>query len=137
MFSPSSKSCSSSSRTPLGICSKLPCSNCMPSLNVPACSCWSLMTFSKVVSRTWVSLSKPLTTPVWVVREAAVAKVPVTSLRTKWALNVASGGLDVEYLKPLSVILIDLAAPISVVVAINLVPEPDVVFETLTVGSLV
>ena len=82
-------------------------------------------------------LSHPFTTPVWVVRAAAVAKVPVTSLRTKCALNIASGGLLGEYLNPLSVIFIDLAAPILVVVDINLTPEPEVVSETLTVGSLV
>ena len=93
IFSPSSKSKISSSKKDAGICSRLPCSNCIPSWKVPVCSCSTLITFSNVVSRTFVFASQPFTVPVWVVKVFVFAKVPVTSLRTKWALNVASGGL--------------------------------------------
>ena len=53
-----------------------------PSLKVPVCSCVVLITFSNVVSRTWVFASQPLTVPVCVVRVFAFAKVPVTSFKT-------------------------------------------------------
>ena len=54
IFSPSSKSKTSSSKKDYGICSWLPCSNSIPSLNVDVCSCSTLMTFSNVESKTLV-----------------------------------------------------------------------------------
>ena len=73
----------------------VPASNVIPSLKVPVCSWVVLITFSNVVSRTWVFASQPLTVPVWVVRVFAFAKVPDTSFKTKWALRVASGAFAI------------------------------------------
>ena len=116
--------------------SLLPCSSWIPSLKVPPCSCSNLITFSKVVSSIWVELFQPLTVPVWVVKGLLTANVPVTSLTTKWALTATSGGLDATYVKPVSTIFKDLAAPISVVVGITFVPVPEVVV-TVAVGKSV
>mgnify|MGYP005685948513 CR=1 FL=1 len=70
-----------------------PNSNSNDSWKVPSCSCFTLTTFSNVVSRTLVEESKALTVPVWVVKVLLTANVPDTSFKTKWALNVKSGGL--------------------------------------------
>ena len=91
--SPSSKSNSSSSKIPWGSKMVVPFSNAISSLKVPSCSCTVLITSSNVVSRTFVLVSKPLTTPVWVVKVLVAENVPVTSLRIKWARNSISGGL--------------------------------------------
>ena len=93
--SPSSKSCISSNDILASrlLESKVPSSSSSVSWNVPSCSCVTRTTFSKVVSKTFVEELKPFTVPVWVVSVFAFAKVPVTSLRTKWALSVRSGGL--------------------------------------------
>ena len=136
--SPSSKSCSSSKRTPSGVLSSVPCSNSIPwLLFTPSVSCVTLTTSSKLVSRTCVEVSNPVIVPVWLVNVFPAAKVPVISLRTKCAVGNISGGSTTLYRKPPSVILNDWTPPISVVVAINFAPVPDVVFETLIVGSLV
>ena len=95
IFSPSSKSCSSSK---IILASKpdaswVPNSNSNDSWKVPSCSCFTLTTFSNVVSRTLVEESKALTVPVCEVKVLLTANVPDTSFKTKWALNVKSGGL--------------------------------------------
>ena len=136
--SPSSKSCSVSKRIPSGIFISVACSNSIPSLLFePSLSCSILITSAKLVSSSWVEVLNPLTVPVWLVKVLPAAKVPVTSLRTKWAVGSNSGGFIVLYLRPPSVILNDLAAPISFVVAISFAPVPDVVSVTATVGSFV
>ena len=140
IFSPSSKSCSSSKTIPSCVKSEVPCSNWIPSWNgiiAEVCSCSILITFSKLVDRTWVELSQLLIVPVWLVKVLPAAKVPVTSLSTKCLVGNISGGLVVVYLNPPSTILKDWAAPMLVVVAISFVPVPDVVSETVTVGSFV
>ena len=73
--------------------STVPFSNSIPSLNVPVCSCSTLTTFSKVVSRIFVVESKLFTVPTWDVSVLSVANVPVISFTTKCACNVRSGGL--------------------------------------------
>ena len=136
MLSPStSKSCSSSSKIPSGVRSSVPCSNCMPSLNVPSCSWTNLITFSKVVSRMFFVESQDLIVPVCVVKVLFAAKVPVTSLTTKCAFKFASGGFAVLYLNPELLILISLTAPISLVSARSLEEVPPIVV-TPTVGNV-
>ena len=53
-----------------------------------------LITFSKVVSRMFFVESQDLIVPVCVVKVLFAAKVPVTSLTTKWALTDKSGELS-------------------------------------------
>ena len=116
----------------------MPCSNSIPWLLFASSdSCVTLITSSKLVSRTWDDVSQLLIVPVWLVNVFPAAKVPVTSFKTKCAVGAISGGSITLYLKPPSVILKDCAAPISVVVVISFAPVPEVVFETLTVGSFV
>ena len=93
---------------------------------------------ANVVSRTLVLVSQPLIVPVCPdeVRVFPTAKVPVTSLRTKCALKVGSGGLLAVYLNPELVIFASLIEPISVVVACRLALVPEVLV-TEMVGSLV
>ena len=114
--------------------SKVPSSSSSVSWNVPSCSCVTRTTFSKVVSKTFVEELKPFTVPVWVVNVFAFAKVPLTSLRTKWALSDKSGGLLDLKSKPWSSILIDFIEPISSVTARSFAPVP-VVVDIETVGS--
>ena len=136
--SPSSKSCSSSRRIPTGILSSVPCSNSIPwLLFAPSVSCSTLTEFLKLVLRTCVELSNPVIVPVWLVKVAPAAKVPLISLRTKCAVGSNSGGSILLYRKPPSVISNDSIEPISVVVAISFAPVPDVVSVTATVGSFV
>ena len=136
MLSPStSKSCSSSKRTPWGSSISVPLSSWIPSLKVPSCSCVSLITSSKVVSRTFFVASQDLTVPVCVVKVFAAANVPDTSLTIKWARIVASGGFALLYLNPVLFTLRLFTAPISVVVAKSFAEEPPVVV-TPTVGRV-
>ena len=104
----SSNSCSVSSKMPMGVSNSVPCSSWILSLKVLDCSCATLITFSNVVVSTFVSLSQDLIVPVWPdeVKVLPAAKVPVTSLRTKCALNDFSGGLLAVYLNPAFVIFV-------------------------------
>ena len=79
--------------------------------------------------------SQDLIVPVCVVKVLLTAKVPVTSLTTKCAFKVASGGFAILYLNPELLILISLTAPISLVNARSLEEEPPMVV-TPTVGSV-
>ena len=87
-----------------------------------------------MVSKTFVEELNPFTVPVWVVSVFAFAKVPVISLRIKWALSVRSGGLVDLKSKPWSSILIDFTEPISSVTERSFAPVP-VVVDIVTVGS--
>ena len=133
-LTPSSKSNSSSKRIPDGVDSEL-LSNVMPSFTVLDTSPSVLITFSNVVLNTCVFVSQPDTVPVCVVKVLPEANVPVTSFNTKWAWNVASGGLLESKSKLLSLISIPFTLPISVVFDLRLALVPDVLV-TVTVGNL-
>ena len=94
-----------------------------------------LTTLSNEVFNTLVVSSKDTIVPVWPdeARVSLAAKVPVISLRTKFALKSEVG--SAVYAKPALVISTSLTAPMLSVVAKSfvLVPELDV---TVTVGSL-
>ena len=74
----------------------VPNSKDIPWLKVAVDSCSTRITFSNSVSRTFVFESNPLTVPTWEDNVLPDAKVPDTSLRTKWALGVTAGTCDVE-----------------------------------------
>ena len=125
-----SKSCSSSSCIPSTTDASpatFPSSNSIPWLKVPSCSCSTLITFSNVVSNTFVSESNPCTVPTWEVKVLFFENVPDTSLTTKCAIGDNSGGLDELYLNPLSLTLTDWIAPISFVTESKDAPVPVVV----------
>ena len=133
-FLPSSKSNTSSKRIPWGSDSELS-SNVIPSFVALDASPSVLITFSNVVLNTCVSASQPDTVPVCVVKVLPEANVPVISFNTKWAWNVASGGLLESKSKLPSLISIPFALPISVVFDLRLALVPDVLV-TVTVGNL-
>ena len=133
-FSPSSKSNSSSKRIPWGVDSELS-SNLIPSFVTLDASPSVLTTFSNVVLKTCVSEFQPETVPVWDVKVLPEANVPVTSFNTKWAWNVASGGLLESKSKLPFLISIPFALPMSVVFDLRLALVPDVLV-TVTVGNL-
>ena len=94
----------------------------------------NLTTLSNEVFNTLVEESKDTIVPVWPdeARVSLAAKVPVISLRTKFALNFGTG--SATYAKPALVISTSPTDPMLSVVAskLVLVPEVDV---TVTVGS--
>ena len=79
-----------------------------------------------------MSAFQPDTVPVCVVKVLPEANVPVISFNTKWAWNVASGGLLESKSKLPSLISIPFALPISVVFAIRLALVPIFLVRTLS-----
>ena len=97
-------------------------SNWTPSLYVSDCSNFTLSIGGESITSSCVAGLYETTEPLSLVKVFPIPNTPLTSLRIRCVLIVVSGA--VEYLNPLSITLISIILPISVVFEMRFALKP-------------